>query len=340
MSAKSFSFKEAVNFAEQILTEPENHNLIENEKHDKLVNTLPKHVGNLKARAINYFQQGVELKETIANTYINNQTYHDFESHPALRFHELVYSSETKSTHPALLAALTNNKGEIEAIEITYLNKDGDLADNLTISKRLMGNKSGHGIVLNDGTLPDISVVAIGLENGMALLGANTYDVDIVAVTNAHDLRTLDTKALREQIIIMASEHQLSNQNLISDITNKLTAQGHNVSIVKEAMDGLSPQDIGILISDKVNDDIAQFKGESTQETKQIDRLVDDINKSHELSDKEMKSLVDNIEKQDINLAQDMENEYVENPLSNYNHQKEIELKELELEKELSLPSL
>ncbi|MGR5377105.1 DUF7146 domain-containing protein, partial [Photobacterium damselae] len=172
-----------------------------------------------KARAINYFQQGVELKETIANTYINNQTYHDFESHPALRFHEHVYSSETKSTHPALLAALTNNKGEIEAIEITYLNKDGDLADNLTISKRLMGNKSGHGIVLNDGTLPDISVVAIGLENGMALLGANTYDVDIVAVNNAHDLRTLDTKALREQIIIMASEHQLSNQNLISDIT-------------------------------------------------------------------------------------------------------------------------
>ncbi|MGR5377099.1 hypothetical protein, partial [Photobacterium damselae] len=140
--------------------------------------------------------------------------------------------------------------------------------------------------------------------------------------------------ALREQIIIMASEHQLSNQNLISDITDKLTAQGHNVSIVKEAMDGLSPQDIGILISDKVNDDIAQFKGESTQETKQIDRLVDDINKSHDLSDKEMKSLVDNIEKQD------MENEYVENALSNYNHQKEIELKELELEKELSLPSL
>ena len=105
-------------------------------------------------------------------------------------------------------------------------------------------------------------------------------------------------------------------------------------------MDGLSPQDIGMLISDKVNDDIAQFKRESNQDTKHIDQLVEDINKSHEVSDKEMKSLVDNIEKQDINFVHDIENENVENALSNYNYQKEIELKELELEKELSLPSL
>ena len=340
MSAKSFNFKDAVNFAEQILSEPENHDLIKNERHDKLVDTLPKQVSELKDRAISYFEQGVEIKETIANNYINNQTYHDFESHPALRFHEQVYSSETKSTHPALLAALTNNKGEIEAIEITYLNKDGDVADNIKTPKRLMGNKSGHGIILNDGTLPDISVVAIGLENGIALLGVNTHDVDIIAVNNTHDLRTLDTKALREQIIIMASESQLSNKNLISEITDKLTTQGHNISIVKEAMDGLSPQDIGMLISDKVNDDIAQFKRESNQDTKHIDQLVEDINKSHEVSDKEMKSLVDNIEKQDINFVHDIENENVENALSNYNYQKEIELKELELEKKLSLPSL
>ncbi|EEZ39063.1 conjugative transfer relaxase/helicase TraI [Photobacterium damselae] len=344
MSAKSFSFKEAVNFAEQILTEPENHNLIENEKHDKLVDTLPKQMSELKERAMSYFEQGAEIKETIANIYINNQTYHDFESHPALRFHEQVYSSETKSTHPALLAALTNNKGEIEAIEITYLNKDGDLADNLTTPKRLMGNKSGHGIVLNDGTLPDISVVAIGLENGISLLGSNTHDVDIVAVTNAHDLRTLDTKALREQIIIMASEHQLSNQNLISDITNKLTAQGHNVSIVKEAMDGLSPQDIGILISDKVNDNIAELKGEHEIDTKKIDQLVDDISKSQEFSNKEIASLLDVIEPKEITHADNVASDKIDNALSEYEHYQEQTAKELEkqieLEKELDYPSL
>ena len=344
MSAKSFNFKDAVNFAEQILSEPENHDLIKNERHDKLVDTLPKQVSELKDRAISYFEQGVEIKETIANNYINNQTYHDFESHPALRFHEQVYSSETKSTHPALLAALTNNKGEIEAIEITYLNKDGDIADNIKTPKRLMGNKSGHGIILNDGTLPDISVVAIGLENGIALLGVNTHDVDIIAVNNTHDLRTLDTKALREQIIIMASESQLSNKNLISEITDKLTAQGHNISIVKEAMDGLSPQDIGMLISDKVNDDIAQLKGESNQDTKHIDQLVEDINKSQEFSDKEIASLLDVIEPKDINHADSIASDKIDNALSEYDNYQEQTAKDLEkqieLEKGLDYPSL
>ncbi|HIF9507492.1 TPA: hypothetical protein ACX6SZ_003967, partial [Photobacterium damselae] len=136
------------------------------------------------------------------------------------------------------------------------------------------------------------------------------------------------------QIIIMASERQLSNQNLIDDITNKLVSQGHSVSIVKEATELLSPQDIGIYISDKVNDDIAQLKGEQELDTKKIDQLVDDINQSQELSDKEMKSLVDNIEKQDIHHAQDMENDYAENALSDHRHQQEIESKELELEKD------
>lgn len=344
MSAKSITYKEAIHYAEQLLSEPENHNLIKNERHDVLVHTLPKQVTELKERAIQYFNQGVEIKDTLANVYMNNQTYHDFESHPALRFHEQVYSSETKSTHPALLAALTNNKGEIEAIEITYLNQAGDLANNLKTPKRLMGNKSGHGVRLNDGTLPNISVIAIGIENGMALLGVNSHDVDIVAVNNAHDIRTLNTEQLREQIIIMASESQLSNQNLIKEITDKLMAQGHSVSIIKEAMNGLSPQDIGIIISDKVNDDITKLKGEHDLDTKKIDHLINDINTPKEFSHKEIESLLDIIEPKDIKQADSVSNEKIDKALSEYdNYQmetaKDLE-KHTELEKEIDYPSL
>ncbi|PSW76704.1 toprim domain-containing protein, partial [Photobacterium damselae] len=183
-----------------------------------------------------------------------------------------------------------------------------------------------------------------GLENGISLLGSNTHDVDIVAVTNAHDLRTLDTKALREQIIIMTSEHQLSNQNLISDITDKLTAQGHNISIVKETMDGLSSQDIGIYISDKVNDDIAELKGEHEIDTKKIEQLVDDISKSQEFSDKEIASLLDVIEPKDIEHANHLANETVDKSLAEYDlHQEQTEkelAQEKELEKELDYPLL
>ena len=87
-------------------------------------------------------------------------------------------------------------------MEITYLTPQGDIA-NLNTQKRLMGNKSGHAMVLNEGTLPNISVIAIGVENGIALMGANQHDVDIIAVNNPHDLRTVNTQTLREHIIII-----------------------------------------------------------------------------------------------------------------------------------------
>ena len=270
-----------------------------------------------KERAINYFEQGVGIKDMPASTYINNNTYHDIERHAALRYHDNVYSSETKSTHPALLTSLTNNKGDIEAVEITYLTPQGDIA-NLNTQKRLMGNKSGHAIVLNEGTLPNISVIAIGVENGIALMGANQHDVDIIAVNNPHDLRTVNTQTLREHIIIMASDSQLSNQALIHDITHKLTEQGHSISLVTEALNGLLPQDIGIIISDKVNDDITQLKGEHHTQTNAIDQLAKDINNPSLSDNKDITLPQPEIDINDLSYGQSISNKNVTHTLERY----------------------
>ncbi|HIF9499497.1 TPA: hypothetical protein ACX6SJ_004026, partial [Photobacterium damselae] len=108
--------------------------------------------------------------------------------------------------------------------------------------------------------------------------------------------------------------------------------------------DLLSPQDIGIYISDKVNDDIAQLKGEHELDTKKIDQLVDDINKSQELSDKEIASLLDVIEPKDISHADSVASDKIDNALSEYDNYQEQTIKDLEkqteLEKELDYPSL
>ncbi|MCD9554507.1 conjugative transfer relaxase/helicase TraI [Photobacterium carnosum] len=325
MASKSISFREAITLAETMLTHPEQHDLIKNEKHATLLTTLPVQVSELKERAINYFEQGVDIKDTPASTYINNQTYHDVESHTALRYHDNVYSSETKSTHPALLTSLTNNKGDIEAVEITYLTPQGDIA-NLNTQKRLMGNKSGHAMVLNEGTLPNISVIAIGIENGIALMGANQHDVDIIAVNNPHDLRTVNTQTLREHIIIMASNSQLSNQALIHDITHKLTEQGHSISLVTEALNGLLPQDIGIIISDKVNDDITQLKGEHHTQTNAIDQLAKDIIASSLPDNKDIELSHSDTDKKDITYGEILTNKEVDHAIDDYeqsNHQTE-----------------
>lgn len=336
MAAKSISFREAITLAETMLTHPEQHDLIKNEKHDTLLTTLPVQVSELKERAINYFEQGVEIKYTPASTYINNNTYHDLESHAALRYHDNVYSSETKSTHPALLTSLTNNKGDIEAVEITYLTPQGDIA-NLNTQKRLMGNKSGHAMVLNEGTLPNISVIAIGVENGIALMGANQHDVDIIAVNNPHDLRTVNTQTLREHIIIMASDSQLSNQALINDITHKLTEQGHSISLVTEALNGLLPQDIGIIISDKVNDDITQLKGEHHTQTNAIDQLAKDINNPSLSDNKDIELSHSDTDKKDITYGEILTNKEADHAIDDYeqsNHQTEKDHERV-IEKEL-----
>ncbi|WP_394167823.1 conjugative transfer relaxase/helicase TraI [Photobacterium piscicola] len=336
MAAKSISFREAITLAETMLTHPEQYDLIKNEKHDTLLTTLPVQVSELKERAINYFEQGVEIKDTPASTYINNNTYHDIESHAALRYHDNVYSSETKSTHPALLTRLTNNKGDIEAVEITYLTPQGDIA-NLNTQKRLMGNKSGHAMILNEGTLPNISVIAIGVENGIALMGANQHDVDIIAVNNPHDLRTVNTQTLREHIIIMASDSQLSNQALINDITHKLTEQGHSISLVTEALNGLLPQDIGIIISDKVNDDITQLKGEHHTQTNAIDQLAKDINNPSLPDNKDIESSHSNTDKKDITYGEILTNKEADHAIDDYeqsNHQTEKDHERV-IEKEL-----
>ncbi|MCD9477133.1 conjugative transfer relaxase/helicase TraI [Photobacterium phosphoreum] len=342
MTSQTLTFKEAVNVAEQMVSNPDSFNLVANNKHEQLTNTLPQQVSELKERAINYFNSGEAIKDTPASVYLNNQTFHDIESHSQLRYHDAVYSSETKSTHPALLASLTNNKGEIEAIEITYLTKDGDIA-NIETTKRLMGNKSGNGMVLNEGTEPNISVIAIGLENGVALMGVNNHDVDIVAVNNAHDLRVLDTIPLREQIIIMANDSQLSNQALIDDITQTLVGQGHHISIIKEALDGLLPNEVSVIISDKVNDGIKELKGENEHNTTQIDQLAKEISEPIEINVNVINSTSTLLGHNDVSTAAEIENSTVDNALSQYELSQTLIDKaaeqERQLEKELDINS-
>ncbi|WP_305810563.1 conjugative transfer relaxase/helicase TraI [Photobacterium leiognathi] len=317
MMSQNMTFKEAVNLAEQMLSNPDNFNLIENKQHDKHLNTLPKQVRELKQRAITYFNSGKDIKDTPANRYLNHHTFHDIDTHSQLRYHDAVYSPETQSPHPALLAGLTNNKGELEAVEITYLTKTGELA-NLNTTKRVMGNTSGHGIVLNKGADSTISVIAIGLENGVSLMGVNNHDINIIAVNNAHDLRVLDTRHLREQIIIMANQSQLPHQALIEDITHKLVEQGHNISIITETIAGLSPQEMGVIISDNVNEEIKALKGDNAHSTTTIDQLAREITESTEINPHDINTANDTLEKNEVSAAKEIENSQADNALSQY----------------------
>ena len=160
-------------------------------------------------------------------------------------------------------------------------------------------------------------------------------------MNNPHDLRTVNTQTLREHIIIMASDSQLSNQALIHDITHKLTEQGHSISLVTEALNGLLPQDIGIIISDKVNDDITQLKGEHHTQTNAIDQLAKDISNPSLPDTNEAELHQPEMDKNDIAYAHvlNLNSKDVNNAIADYeystSHHNESKDNEQTLEKEL-----
>lgn len=284
MTTQDIKYTDAISLASDYLKSPEESGLIRNEKHDKLVETLPKQLSELKARAFDYWKNGKPIEGTVAQTYLENATHGSISNHDNLRFHPKVYSSESKQTHPALIAQLTNQNQQFEAIEITYLNDQGEKA-NLDVDKRLMGNKSKHHIDIHQGHNTDISVVAVGTENAIGFSHNNLHDVDIIAVNNIHDVRSLDASQLREHIIVLASTqlHQTKNQ-LIHEITQHLSGQGHSVEIIKEATHtamALIEQN-RINAYDDANKAIHEHHHQDSSDNERLQTLIDDINKESE----------------------------------------------------------
>ncbi|GEK15901.1 conjugative transfer relaxase/helicase TraI [Aliivibrio fischeri] len=210
MNTQGMNYKEAIQQAQHYLDAPEKADITVNEKHDELTQTLPKQVGKLKALALDYWEKGRNIEGTPAQTYLEKATGEHITNHENIRFHPNVYSSETGFVYPAMITKLSNSEQQLEAIKITYLNNDGDKAQ-LNTNKRLMGNKSTHSVAIHEGHNNEISVITIGLETAVGFSKNNHHDVDIIAVNNLHDIKTVNIDSLREHIIIMCrrkSTHQ------------------------------------------------------------------------------------------------------------------------------------
>ncbi|CAH1534276.1 Conjugative transfer relaxase/helicase TraI [Vibrio owensii] len=125
MSHNAMTYKEAMKEAHDMLNNPEKYQLEENSKHDKLLHTTPRHIAKFEQRAKEYVQTSQPLTGKLAETYLyklgieNPQSEH-------VRFHQTVYSPEDKSFHPAMITNIHNKQGETKAIEVTYLDYQGN----------------------------------------------------------------------------------------------------------------------------------------------------------------------------------------------------------------------
>ncbi|MFC1502818.1 conjugative transfer relaxase/helicase TraI [Pseudomonadota bacterium] len=233
MNKEGLSYTEALFKADSLISEPDKHQLTKNPHHEQLKDIVPLKQSQLEARAQQYFNDGIPVTNTLAQTYLDTNPNRPFKDNDSIRYHPRVYSSETRSTHPALIAKLETPDNQIKGIEVTYLNEStGDISD-LKINKRVLGTKSGNHIPINEGIQADYSILAVGIESALFINDNNPTNTDIIAVSNNNDCRTVNTDSLRENIIIVLNQENTQiSQHLIDDITSKIERDGKHATII------------------------------------------------------------------------------------------------------------
>ncbi|TOD01513.1 hypothetical protein CGJ72_25135, partial [Vibrio parahaemolyticus] len=70
---------------------------------------------------------------------------------------------------PAMIANIHNQKGETRAIEITYLDHDANKDSDMDINPRVLGTKSKHMTVFNQGQNLNTTIISTGIEQSFII---------------------------------------------------------------------------------------------------------------------------------------------------------------------------
>ncbi|WP_104026904.1 conjugative transfer relaxase/helicase TraI [Vibrio jasicida] len=230
MSHKELSYKEAMNLANNMISEPDKYEIAANEKHDALVKTTPRHIAQFEERAKQYIRESVDIKGTLVETYLNKLGINEPQS-DHVRFHPTVYSSEDKLFHPAMLTNIHNKEGETKAIEVTYLNDKGNINRNLDINPRTLGTKSKQITRFHDGTDLNTTIISTSIENSFLINQEQRGQYDIINVNHKNDIQNISNDELRRNIIVVLSKGNTDlNPNNIDKIVENFS--GRNINFV------------------------------------------------------------------------------------------------------------
>ncbi len=143
------------------------------------------------ARARKLFAAGTPVLGTLAATYLQGRGITRLG--PALRYHPRVFlrrgedGSDTPQSSPALLAKITDNRGQVTGCARFYLDPStGGLAE-IENPKRILGQLLGHAIRYWSGTACSDLIVGEGLENTLSV-GTALPEFDLASCLTATHL--------------------------------------------------------------------------------------------------------------------------------------------------------
>ncbi|MGR5527504.1 conjugative transfer relaxase/helicase TraI [Vibrio maritimus] len=239
MGHKDITYKEAMKEAHDMLNEPNKYQLEENRHHDKLINTTPRHIAQFEQRAKEYVQTSQPFTGTLVETYLNKQGITQPHSEH-VRFHQAVYSSEDKQFHPAMITNIHNKEGETKAIEVTYLDFEGNKDSTLEINPRTLGTKSKQITNFHQGENLNTTIISTSIENSFAIKQAQHGQYDIVNVNHKNDIQNISSDELRQHVVIALSQ---GNTDL-------------NPNNIEKIMENFAGREVQFVAPDNLLDDI------------------------------------------------------------------------------------
>lgn len=221
MSREDINYKQALGHADTLINNQEKYNLNENPAHHKLTNTLPEKTAKFVGYAKEYWNQSIPLQGTPAESFLNSRGF-STDINTNIRFHPSVYSSETKTVHPAMITNIHDKDKNTQGVEITYLKNDGSLAE-LDITSRSLGNKSGNYTEFSQGKDSNTSIITNTLNDAFTIHNATNGEYDIHVVNSPRDIPKMPDSELRHRVIIALSDGENVSSHLIDKITNSLS---------------------------------------------------------------------------------------------------------------------
>lgn len=148
---------------------------------------------NRIVRARRLFDIGRPIEQTLASAYLTGRGIKRFG--PALHFHPSVYiwpgEPGPVEQHPALLAKITDNRGNLTGVARTFLDPKTKKVAQFEKPKRILGQLYGNAVRIPAGRNQKELIVGEGLENVLSV-GTAIRELDLAACLTANHLGLFD----------------------------------------------------------------------------------------------------------------------------------------------------
>ncbi len=319
MSHNGMNYKEAMNEAHKMLNEPEKYKLEENSKHEKLLSTTPKHIAKFEERAKEYLSQSQPINNTLAQTYLNSLGISNIEN-DNVKFHPSVYSSEDNAYHPAMLTNIHNKQGETKAIEVTYLDSQGNRDNTLDINPRTLGTKSKKLTNFHQGENLNTTIISTSIENSFLIREQTQGQIDIINVNHKNDIQNINIDELRQNIIIVLNQgnHELNPNN------------------IEKIIENFNGRDIQFMSDDNLKEDIKACIEKLERDNSVHDIELSETHSTHKESGLDTLNFDEKKETDNQSLEHFEPKEYSPQQEMNFEHQeKESDWEDREIDREL-----